>query len=72
MLTFPAMTDVKSSNVEAVGYHKGELHVRFKGGSHYVYLNVPSSVHAKMMAADSVGAHLAEHIKDKFDFRKLK
>lgn len=72
MSRVPEMTDIRSSNIEAVGYDRGELHVRFKGGGHYVYFDVPSDVHRALMRADSTGSHFHEHVKEKFTYRKLK
>lgn len=64
----PALVPVKSSNIAAVGYHDGKLHVQFKGGGKvYVYAGVPADVHMAMMASDSVGRFLAANIKGKYD-----
>ena len=58
------MIKVESSNVAAVGYEDGDLHVQFKGGSNvYVYAEVPSELHAEMMKAESVGRFLNQRIK---------
>lgn len=69
----PRMVQVKSSNVEAVGHDakRGELHVRFKGGSHYVYQGVPPTVHAELMGAESAGKFIAANVRAKFSHRKL-
>ncbi len=67
------MQNVDSSNVESVGYDRDtqELHVRFKNGSLYKYENVPPDAHEELMAADSVGKHLAENIKGTYDHSQL-
>ena len=38
------MISVSSSNLDAVGYEKGTLYVRFKNGSLYSYSGVPEYV----------------------------
>jgi len=64
------MVKVESSNVAAVGYARGDLHVQFKGGSKvYVYGDVPHEVHAEMMASESVGRFLNQKIKGKYQHR---
>lgn len=56
---------VSSSNVAEVGYdpESETLEVAFNGGSVYQYFNVPSTIHAGLMAASSVGRYLNVHIK---------
>ena len=73
MSDIPQMIPVKSSNVEAVGHHAGrnELHVRFKGGSHYVYAGVSSDIHDSLHAAESIGSFIAQHIKPNYTHRRL-
>lgn len=60
-----AMTPIKSSNIEAVGYDKDkqELHVTFKSSGTYVYADVPQAKHTAMMGAESVGSFFHTHIK---------
>lgn len=60
------LTPVKSSNIEAIGHHKGDLHVRFTGGAHYVYKDVPADLHAQMIEADSVGGFFRDKVRGKF------
>lgn len=69
----PKMKPLTSSNVEAVGHHAGrsELHVRFKGGGHYIYDGIDAELHEKLLKAESVGKFIGEHVKGKFSFRKL-
>lgn len=69
----PSMKEIKSSNVKAIGHDavKNELHVQFRGGGHYVYEGVPNDKMAKLLAADSVGKFIGEHIKGVHNFRKL-
>lgn len=67
------MQNVESSNVESVGYDPDtqELHVRYKNGSLYKYEGVPPEAHEELMAADSVGTHLAANIKGTFEHTQL-
>jgi hypothetical protein len=64
---------VKSSNVEAIGYDEvaKELHVRFSSGGHYVYSDVAPHKAAEFWQAQSLGAHLAKHIKSKHKASRL-
>lgn len=62
---------VKSSNIEAVAYEPGTMLVRFSGGAVYRYRGVQVQEHAALMAAESLGAHLAKHIKHKFSTDRL-
>lgn len=68
------MHPVKSSNVTHVGYDAATqtLAVRFKGGGTYHYDGVPAKTHAALLAAKSIGGHLATHIKPKHKAEKLK
>jgi hypothetical protein len=73
MTNIPKMIPVKSSNVEAVGHDaaSNELHVRFKGGAHYIYANVPAAIHDSLHASESVGKFIGAHIKPHFTHRRL-
>lgn len=57
------LTPVKSSNIEAIGHHKGDLHVRFVGGSTYRYKDVPADLHSQMLEAESVGKFFRDRIR---------
>jgi hypothetical protein len=48
------------------------LRVRFVSGSIYEYLNVPPEIYESMRTAGSKGIYLNQHIKDHFEFRKIK
>lgn len=67
----------KSSNVQAIGHDpaKNELTVLFHGTKPepertYVYSGVTADHHKALMAAPSVGSHMAAHIVGKFTHRK--
>ena len=68
------MIKVKSSNVEAIGYNPDtkELRVQFKGGAVYKYNEIPHIIFCKFITAESYGNFLAENIKGKYEFKKLK
>lgn len=62
------MTPVKSSTIESIGHDATSriLKVRFKTGRTYHYHGVSADEHAKLMKADSIGAHFSANIRDKF------
>lgn len=62
---------VDSSNVSTVAYEDGYLFVRFKGGTHYKYKDVPQGVFNNLLQAESKGKFLNAEIKGKFDFERL-
>lgn len=59
------MLDVKSSNILQIGYNfsLSELKVKFKGGSIYLYSNVPVNVFLNFTKADSIGKYFHANIK---------
>lgn len=67
------MVAVESSNVSAVGYEDaGNLLVDFKNGSSYRYKDVPRHVYEALATASSVGSMLAESVRGKFEFERIK
>lgn len=58
--------DVKSSNIRAVAYQNGLVHVEFHGGRRFTYGHVPKETFDEMMAAKSIGSFFAKSIKGKF------
>jgi hypothetical protein len=68
------MKEVKSSQIEAIGYDDATstLAIRFKGGSVYNYSNVPASVFEELSAAESVGSFFGKHIKPHVDLYPFK
>jgi hypothetical protein len=66
------MVDVESSNIDKIGHdpEKNELHVHFRGGSQYIYHDVPAADHAAFMAADSKGKHHRTNIIGKYKYTK--
>lgn len=67
------MFAVESSNLEAVGYDEEAmiLRIRFHHGGVYDYYDVPGSIHAGLLAADSLGQYHHRHIKWDYRFHRL-
>lgn len=70
------MQDVKSSQIEAVGYDATTrtLAVRFKGGALYHYDGCEPETFEAFSKAESVGSYFYKHIKphaDKYPYRKI-
>jgi hypothetical protein len=64
------MLPVESSNIDAVGFHDGALHIRFKNGGHFVYAGVPFATYVELLNAASSGGHFAQYVKGKYTHRK--
>ena len=67
------ITETNSSNIESVVYDGGisTLVVEFKNGSRYQYSDVPDSVFEKLATADSMGGYFHQHIRGKYDTKRL-
>jgi hypothetical protein len=65
------MTPVESSNVAEVGHDGKDLHVKFRNGSAYRYLDVPRVVFEHLLTAESIGKFLNRAIKPKYAFEKV-
>jgi hypothetical protein len=65
------MAKVTSSNIEEITHIEPDtLQVMFKGGAVYHYHNVDKAKYDALMAAESHGKHLNEHIKPNHKFTK--
>lgn len=64
---------VRSSNVDQVHYdlERQELHVRFLGGGHYKYKEVPRSIYDQMLAAESVGGFMNQNVRGIFPHERV-
>ena len=62
---------VKSSNIDAVGYDKGDLYIRFLRGQVYRYPDVPFSTYCNLIAAESVGQFFHRNIKTRPEYEQL-
>lgn len=67
------MTQVQSSNVEAIGYDadQSELYVRFASGDTYIYLTVDPSLYEGLLSAASVGRYLNDNVKSSHEYHRL-
>lgn len=70
MKGLPPMSDVKSSNIAAVGYRGETLFVRFVGGSLYSYDKVPADVYHDLMKSESPGSVFRSKVRGTFKHTK--
>lgn len=65
-------TPVKSSAIVSVGYDPETklMQVEMNGGRVYDYPGVDAADHKTFMAAESMGKHLAKHIRPKYGVSK--
>lgn len=67
-----AMTQTKrSSSIEAVQHKDGDLYIKLRTGSFYLYQNFPREVYLEMMNAPSMGEYYRQHIDGKYFRTKL-
>jgi KTSC domain-containing protein len=62
---------VESSVLDSIGYEKNVLEIRFCNGGLYQYLDVPESVLAELMRAESKGRFFNESIRGRFPAVRL-
>lgn len=60
------MVPVQSEAMTHVGHDGADLHVTYRGGREYVHPGVPAELHEALMAAESKGKFLAEHIRRQY------
>ena len=65
---------VSSSNIRSIGYDSKSrtLEVEFHNGSIYRYFDVPESIYNALMSASSHGSFFHRHIKDRFQWTKIR
>lgn len=65
---------VSSSNLRSIGYDLKSLtlEIEFHDGSVYQYFDVPESVYNALMSASSHGSFFHRHIKDRFQWAKIR
>lgn len=65
---------VDSSLLSAIAYNpqKKELELAFNSGSHYLYHQIPEGVYEELLNAESKGRYFNDHIKDLYNFTRLK
>lgn len=62
-----------STLIESFQYDKNrrELLVVFRSGRSYVYEDVPEEAYQGLRQAFSKGEHFNEHIRDRYEFRRI-
>ena len=65
---------VSSSNIRSIGYdtESRTLEIEFHSGGIYQYFNVPESVYNALMSASSHGSYFHRHIKDQYQWTKIR
>ena len=66
------MQHVDSSNIAAIGYDQNSetMQIEFISGGLYQYFDVPIAEFEALRDADSIGAHLARHIKGHYRYSR--
>jgi hypothetical protein len=64
---------LKSSNLDSTRYDAAgkNLEVKFKGGGHYGYADVPAAKSRGLRRAGSAGKYFHKHIRGTYDHTKL-
>lgn len=62
---------VDSSNLDAIGYSRTTLLIRFKNGEIYKYYYVPRKVFVDLITSKSHGQYFNSFIKYKFKYKKV-
>ena len=62
---------VSSSNLDVVGYHRGNLIARFMSGAVYEYSKVPIRVFHEIVNAESPGVVFNVMVKGTYEYKKL-
>lgn len=62
---------IVSSNIHAVGHHRGNLYIKFNSGAAYEYTKVPLRAYLDLAGSESAGQHFHRNINGKFDYVKL-
>jgi len=65
------LNPVKSSNIKAIGYEGGNLHVQFASGKVYEYEGVTEKDFADLAEAKSIGSKFAKGIRNNYKGRVL-
>jgi len=65
---------VSSSNISSIGYDSESqtLEIEFRSGDIYQYFMVPESTYNALMSASSHGSFFHHHIKDRYQWRKIR
>lgn len=71
MGVYDFMLPVKSRLLDEVGYHEGDLYVRYSDGKFFVYEKVPNNLYTGLMMADSEIDYLTNFIDGKYNCKQL-
>jgi len=65
---------IHSSAIISIGYDRKTrtLEIEFISGKIYEYYDVPWTVHRDLMLASSQGRYLEQHIRDEYQFARVK
>lgn len=77
------LISVKSSNIKQIGYDENYrvslnkkpikvLRIYFTSGFIYDYYDVSKEIYESFLKAESIGKYFWEHIKDKYNYEKVK
>ena len=66
--------EVDSSNVDKIIYYtkQNALEIKFHSGGKYKYFDVPQEIVDNLLEADSCGSYYHNHIKGKYQSKKIK
>lgn len=64
-------TYVVSSNINCLGYRRGQLFIRFNSGQTYSYDGVPFPVFRTLKESSSVGQAFHRLVRGHFPYKKL-
>ena len=70
-MKLPAMVDVKSSNIQRLGYDNRGLFVQFTGGGIYHYPEAPREVFNDLVGAESVGKTFGAKVRGVFPHKQV-
>lgn len=64
---------VTSRSIRSIGYdpETRTLEVEFNNDGLYKYFEVPDAVYTALLRASSKGAYMNDHVKDRFNHRKI-
>jgi hypothetical protein len=65
------MISVNSSDISAIGYLNGTLHIKFHSGGLYSFNNVPENIHRSLMSASSHGKYFHTHIRGRYNDKRI-
>ncbi len=63
----------KSKMLSAVAYNRDwqQLYLKFRSGDVYCYRGVPAEEYQELLAADSKGKYVQNHIRDHYPYQRI-